>query len=68
MPPIRIDVLTSLSGVAFADAWLKRVPAKFGETNCFVISPEDMLTNKRAAGRPKELADAQALESILEKR
>jgi hypothetical protein len=68
VPPIRIDVLTEISGVAFADAWARRVTVQFGEESCAVIGPEELLVNKRAAGRPKDLADAAALERILKKK
>ena len=48
----RVDLVARLSH----DAGLgHRVPAKLGDHECFVISPEDMLTKKRAAGRPKDL-------------
>ncbi len=63
--PVRVDVLTLLSGIRFEQAWRERVPARFGDQECFVISAADMLINKRAAGRPKDLADASALEDII---
>ena len=66
--PIRIDILTKLSGVEFAEAWSRRVTARFGDLDCFVIGPIDQLANKRAAGRPKDLADVDALEQILARR
>lgn len=65
VPPIRIDVLTQIAGVGFDEAWSRRSRARFGSLECSVIGPEDMLINKRAAGRAKDLADAEALEKIL---
>ena len=63
--PIRVDVLTEISGVRFAEAWAGRVAARFGDLDCFVIGPHELLANKRAAGRAKDLADVEALEQIL---
>jgi hypothetical protein len=65
VPPVRIDILTEISGIAFEAAWPGRLPARFGTHDCFVIGPQDMLINKRAAGRAKDLADAAELEAIL---
>lgn len=64
--PGRIDVLTSISGVTFEQAWPDRVEADFGEgVRCGVISATHLLQNKRAAGRPQDLADVAALERLL---
>ena len=65
VPPIRIDILTQISGVEFPQAWARRSRALFGDHDCPVIGAEDMLINKRAAGRAKDLADAEELERIL---
>jgi hypothetical protein len=64
--PGRIDILTKISGVAFDDAWRGRVQANFGEgVGCSVIGLTDLLRNKRAAGRPQDLADVDALERLV---
>jgi hypothetical protein len=65
VPPIRIDVLTQISGDDFSIAWPNRVHAQFGSHRCPVISAEDQLANKLSAGRPKDLADAAELALIL---
>jgi hypothetical protein len=63
--PGRIDILTSISGVRFEDAWLRKVQANFAEDlRCNVIGLVELLQNKRAAGRPQDLADVAALERI----
>jgi hypothetical protein len=65
IPPRRIDILTQIEGLTFAQAWPNRIDAEFGEgVRCPVIGLEDILTNKRAAGRPQDLADVAALERI----
>lgn len=60
----RIDVLTKVSGVGFADAWARRTQANFGDVRCGVIGLDDLLINKRAAGRPQDLADVSSLEEL----
>lgn len=68
-PPRRIDILTQIEGLSFADAWPNRIDADFGEgVRCPVIGLADILTNKRAAGRPQDLADVAALERIQKAR
>ncbi|MFO0674381.1 MAG: hypothetical protein U0235_33025 [Polyangiaceae bacterium] len=65
IPPRRIDILTQIEGLAFAEAWPNRIEAAFGDgVRCPVIGFADLLTNKRAAGRPQDLADVDALERI----
>lgn len=64
--PGRIDVLTKVSGVAFEEAWQGRVQANFGEgVRCSVIGLSELLRNKRASGRPQDLADVDALERLV---
>jgi hypothetical protein len=63
--PGRIDVLTTISGLTFGEAWPGRKDASFGEgVRCSVIGLDDLLRNKRAAGRPQDLADVAALERL----
>jgi hypothetical protein len=65
IPPRRIDILTQIEGMTFAAAWPNRIEAEFGDgVRCPVIGLADILTNKRAAGRPQDLADVAALERI----
>jgi len=63
LPPKRIDVLTQISGVTFEEAWASRESAEVDGRIAFVIGRDAYLKNKRAAGRPKDLADASRLES-----
>ena len=63
-PPHRIDILTQVAGLDFRSAWRRRVIRDFGGIECPVISLEDLITNKRAAGRPQDLADAEVLERV----
>lgn len=63
LPPARIDVLTQLTGLSFADAWTRRVRRPFGNVEADFIGLPDFITNKRAVGRTKDLADIEGLES-----
>lgn len=62
VPPVRIELLTGLSGVEFGACWPRRVHVDFDGLKAFVIQIDDLRTNKRAAGRMKDLADIEALE------
>lgn len=59
--PLRIDVLTDIDGVRFDDAWTRREYAKIEEIDVPVISRPDLVANKRAVGRPRDLADLELL-------
>jgi hypothetical protein len=60
-PPHRIDILTSLSGVTFEEAKKRSVNAIVDGVSLVFIGRDDLLVNKAATGRPKDLADLQAL-------
>lgn len=56
-PPFRIDLLTSISGVTFAAAWPRKVSAKYGDQIVYFIGKEDLVSNKKNAGRKRDLED-----------
>ncbi len=60
-PPNRIDLVTSISGVTFADAWERRIGCHVEGLAMFVVNKQTLMTNKAASGRPKDLADLNAL-------
>lgn len=60
--PIRIDVITAIDGVDFARAWVSRIQAPFADQVVPVLSREDLIRNKRAAGREQDLLDVRWLE------
>jgi hypothetical protein len=62
VPPLRIDVLTGIDGVEFANAWPDRCQTTFGSVPVFIISRHHLIANKRAVGRLQDLADAEQLE------
>lgn len=63
-PPRRIDLLTSIDGVAFAPAFARRVDVDVDGQCLSFISLDDFRTNKRTTGRHKDLADLDALEGF----
>lgn len=60
--PRRIDILTSIDGVEFDDAWPRRQMIEAAGQTLPVIGKADLLVNKKATGRPRDLADAAWLE------
>jgi hypothetical protein len=61
VPPLRIEVLQSISGVQFEDCWARRVTVAYEDIAIPFISLADLMTNKRAAGRTKDLLDVDEL-------
>jgi hypothetical protein len=62
--PFRIDVLTSIDGVGFEQAWAHRISASIEGLSGPVIGREELIANKRATGRPQDALDAQRLEHL----
>lgn len=61
--PQRIDVMTSVSGVDFDDAWPSRLVADLDGLRADIIGRQQLLQNKIASGRPKDIVDADILRS-----
>ena len=61
LPPLRIDVLTELTGLTFSEAWSTRTRAAFGPITADVIGRDAFIKNKRATGRARDLGDIEAL-------
>jgi hypothetical protein len=59
--PSRIDIMTSVTGITFEQAWPRRVSAAFGDVDAPVLGGEDLRAAKRAAGRLKDPADLEEL-------
>ena len=60
-PPYRIDILTSIDGVEFTEAWARRVMVRINNMDVPFISRSDLIINKTAVGRPQDMADVQRL-------
>lgn len=67
--PMRVDILQSIDGVDFEDAWNRRVRARVATNDSLegnYISAEDLMSNKLASGRPRDLVDADEIRSSLQ--
>jgi hypothetical protein len=60
-PPVRVDILTALDGVAVKDIWNDREAGTFGEVPTNYLSRGCLVANKRAVARPQDLADLDSL-------
>jgi predicted nucleotidyltransferase len=61
-PPNRLDLLTGLTGLTIDEAFADRLNAQIDGVPVFVLSRENLIRNKRADGRPQDLADLEDLE------
>lgn len=61
-PPNRIDLMTSIDGISFSEVWSGRVAGRYGKTPVSFIGRADLIRNKKASGRPQDLADLSWLE------
>lgn len=64
VPPMRVDILMGIPGIEFEEAWDKRVEVDFDGLMVPFISKEDLITAKRASGRPQDLIDADTLSKM----
>jgi len=62
VPPLRIEIITNVSGVEFDDCYPSRVTDEMDGVAVNVIDLEHLKRNKRAAGRHKDLDDLEHLE------
>jgi hypothetical protein len=62
LPPYRVDLMTSISGVTFDEAWDDRLPGELFGVPVAFLGRVTFLRNKRASGRPKDLEDIRSLE------
>jgi hypothetical protein len=64
VPPRRIDIITGATGLRFEDAYAHSTETEIDGIPVRIPSLEDLILNKKASGRTKDLADAEALESL----
>lgn len=60
--PVRLEILTSISGVTFAESYARRIEVSLDDLTVSFISFADLIKNKLATGRGKDLVDAEALQ------
>ena len=61
VPPVRLEILTSISGVDFRDCYPRRVDVDWDGVRVPVIHRDDLVRNKRASGRLKDRLDLEQL-------
>jgi hypothetical protein len=61
LPPMRLEIVTTISGVAFVSCYARRVSAVIDEAAVDIIGLDDLKTNKKASGRHKDLHDLEQL-------
>jgi hypothetical protein len=66
-PPNRINLLTSISGVDFDSAWERRVQTLMNDQPVALLGWDELIRNKRAAGRQKDLADLEKLFAVAKR-
>lgn len=59
--PVRVDIMTSISGVAWDEVSSGRVAGQFGDIAVHFIGRKQFIANKRAVGRKRDLADLEAI-------
>ncbi|HRR40176.1 MAG TPA: hypothetical protein P5244_02970 [Syntrophales bacterium] len=59
--PVRIDIVTSITGVSWEEAVAGRVQGSYGDIVVYFIGREEFIRNKQALGRKKDQADLEAL-------
>ena len=61
VPPVQIHIMSAISGVTWEEVWADRTDGPCGRHRVFYVGKETFIRNKRSAGRPKDLADIDAL-------
>jgi len=61
VPPVRIDIITSISGVTWEDAFSSKIEGQYGDVPVYYIGLDQFIKNKKSIGRKKDMADLEAL-------
>ena len=61
VPPVRVDLITSISGVSWEQASSGSVETRYGEVPLRILGREEFIRNKKAVGRARDIADIEAL-------
>ncbi|MFY9825152.1 MAG: DUF6036 family nucleotidyltransferase [Thermoanaerobaculia bacterium] len=62
-PPNRVDLMTSVQGLEFEEAWENRVEGRYGDETVFYLGKADLMRNKELVARPQDRADLEWLKS-----
>lgn len=61
VPPVRIDIITSITGVTWDQVDRGKVPGEYGPVAVYYLGRDQLIANKKATGRAKDAADLEAL-------
>ncbi len=64
--PVRVDIITSLTGVSWTDAYSHRLTGRYDDLPVFFIDRGDLIKNKKSLGRHRDLADIESLGEIAD--
>jgi Nucleotidyl transferase of unknown function (DUF2204) len=62
--PVMIELINAISGVSFKTAWKNRIAGRYGKTGIYYLSKSDLLKNKKASGRPRDILDIDELKRV----
>ena len=62
--PCRIDILTSITGVEFEQAWENKIEIQVNKLSIYCIGKQDLIQNKNTLARPQDLADVAVLKRL----
>jgi len=60
--PNRIDILMSITGVTFPEAWKNRIESRYADIPIYIIGKSELIASKKAVDRPQDRLDVQRLE------
>jgi predicted nucleotidyltransferase len=66
IPPQRIDILTSITGVDFTAAWDSRLKVEIDGMQVSILGLRDLLVNKSSTGRDKDQADLPTIRRLIQ--
>jgi hypothetical protein len=55
--PVRVDIITSITGVGFREIWSNRTTGKYGKEDVFFIGLKELIINKEKTGRKQDIVD-----------
>jgi hypothetical protein len=61
VPPVRVDLITSISGVSWEEAASGSVETRYGNVPVRILGREEFIRNKKAVGRARDMADIEAI-------
>lgn len=60
--PVRVDIMTNVSGVTAEEAWKRRAKSRYGRARIHVLGLSDLIKAKQASGRPQDKLDLAKLQ------